>query len=64
MTDQHQKGIKLDQGKQRPDLVMAGFAHALHEVAKVSTFGAEKYTDGASSLEYAGSAGINADDME
>lgn len=38
-------GIKFDNEKPRCDLVFAGFADALLEVAKVGTFGAKKYTD-------------------
>lgn len=38
-------GAKADQGKNRVGLVVLGFAHALAEVSKVGTFGAEKYTD-------------------
>jgi hypothetical protein len=41
----HQPGAKLDDGKVRLDLVFNGFANALNEVAKVATFGAEKYTE-------------------
>jgi hypothetical protein len=37
-------GAKLDAGKVRVGLVMAGFARALMEVAKVGTAGANKYT--------------------
>jgi hypothetical protein len=40
----HKKGAKLDAGKVRVGLVMAGFARALMEVAKVGTSGANKYT--------------------
>lgn len=42
---QHEKGSKVDAGKPRMDLVLGGFASALIEVAKVGTFGANKYTD-------------------
>lgn len=42
--DPHQPGAKLDAGKQRPWLMIAGFAHALNAVAHVTTKGAEKYT--------------------
>lgn len=42
---QHEKGSKLDHGKPRVGLVMGGFQAALMEVAKVGTFGANKYTD-------------------
>ena len=37
-------GAKLDAGKVRVWLMMAGFARALHEVARVTTAGAAKYT--------------------
>ena len=37
-------GLKFDSGKPQPWLVIGGFAMALEEVAKVATFGAEKYT--------------------
>lgn len=36
-------GAKLDNGKPRTGLVVFGFAKALDEVAKVGTFGANKY---------------------
>ncbi|MBL8224475.1 MAG: hypothetical protein JNM50_04020 [Chromatiales bacterium] len=36
-------GIKHDQGKVEPELVMRGFAHALEAVAAVATHGAAKY---------------------
>lgn len=39
-------GAKLDAGKIRADLVLDGFGLALMEVAKVSTFGAAKYSEG------------------
>ena len=42
---QHQSGSKLDSGKVKAALVINGFARALNEVAKVGTFGANKYTD-------------------
>lgn len=38
-------GSKLDAGKIRMGLVLGGFARALQEVARVGTFGANKYTD-------------------
>ena len=41
--DQHEGGAKLDAGKPRVALVMRDFAHALWEVARVGTYGAEKY---------------------
>lgn len=45
------KGVKLDTGKTQADLLLS-FSRALEEVAKVSTFGAEKYTrDGWVSVE-------------
>lgn len=37
-------GAKADSGKVRVNLCLAGFAHALEEVAKVTTVGANKYT--------------------
>lgn len=39
------KGVKLDEGKNRLALVFNGFSHALWEVGRVGTFGANKYTD-------------------
>ena len=44
-VDQPSAGAKLDAGKPRAALVLGGFAKALLEVAKVGTFGANKYTD-------------------
>jgi hypothetical protein len=43
--DAHSPGAKLDAGKNRVGLVLSGFAHALEHVARVGTFGAQKYTD-------------------
>ena len=43
--DQHAPGAKLDKGKPRHGLVLGAFANALTEVAKVGTFGANKYSD-------------------
>lgn len=43
--DPHAPGAKLDAGKVKAG-VLADFALALTEVAKVGTFGAEKYTRG------------------
>lgn len=43
--DQHAPGAKLDHGKPRHGLVLGAFAGALTEVAKVGTFGANKYSD-------------------
>lgn len=43
--DQHAPGAKLDHGKPRHGLVLGAFSNALTEVAKVGTFGANKYTD-------------------
>lgn len=40
-----EKGVKLDEGKNRLGLVFSGFSRALEEVGKVGTFGANKYTD-------------------
>lgn len=41
----HTHGAKLDANKPNCDLVFGGFANALLEMAKVGTFGAQKYTD-------------------
>ena len=38
-------GAKLDAGKQRPALVLSGFAKALRAVTEIGTFGARKYTE-------------------
>jgi hypothetical protein len=43
--DPHDPGAKLDAGKIRPGLVLGGFARALKEVARVGTYGAQKYTE-------------------
>ena len=43
--NQHAPGVKLDSGKPRMSLLFHGFPRALTEVARVATFGAEKYTD-------------------
>ena len=40
-----EKGVKLDTGKPRMDLVLGGFSKALLEVGRVGTFGADKYSD-------------------
>ena len=40
-----QPGAKLDAGKPRAGLVIAGFSRALYAVSEVGTFGAKKYTD-------------------
>ena len=42
--DAHAPGAKLDEGKPRVGLMLSGFARALLEVSKVTTFGAVKYT--------------------
>lgn len=42
--DQHTPGAKLDDGKPMVALMMSGFSLALLEVARVTTFGAKKYT--------------------
>lgn len=42
---QHAPGAKLDAGKVRPDLILSGMPRALLAVARVATFGAEKYTE-------------------
>lgn len=44
-TDQHAPGAKLDGGKVKMGLVFFGFARALHAVAEVGTYGANKYTE-------------------
>lgn len=41
----HAPGAKLDNGKPRHGLVLGAFSNALTEVAKVGTFGANKYSD-------------------
>lgn len=41
---QHEPGAKLDAGKIRAGLMINGFRRALLEVAKVTTYGAAKYT--------------------
>jgi hypothetical protein len=43
--DAHVAGAKLDAGKPRPGLVLAGFALALARVTDVGTYGAGKYSD-------------------
>lgn len=43
--DQHAPGAKLDNGKPRHGLVLGAFSNAMTEVAKVGTFGANKYSD-------------------
>lgn len=40
-----EKGVKLDDGKPRLDLVLGDFADALYRVGEVGTYGANKYTD-------------------
>lgn len=42
--DPHSPGAKLDADKNLPWLMISGFAHALSEVADVTTKGAIKYT--------------------
>lgn len=42
--NQNSPGAKLDKGKLQPWLFFQGFAHALEQVARVTTVGAEKYT--------------------
>jgi hypothetical protein len=44
-SGQHEKGVKLDQGKPRIGLVLSGFPRALESVSAIGTFGANKYTD-------------------
>ena len=41
----HAPGAKLDAGKVRVGLVLFGFARALEQVARVGTYGSEKYSD-------------------
>lgn len=41
----HSPGAKLDDGKNRPGLVLRSFARALWAVSEVGTYGALKYTD-------------------
>ena len=43
MTMVKMSGVKLDQGKIRPNLVLGDFTRALSEVCRVGSFGAEKY---------------------
>lgn len=45
IEDPHQPGAKLDTDKVRMCLITGGMARAITEVAKVGTFGANKYTD-------------------
>lgn len=45
-TDAHEPGAKLDAGKTRVGLMLAGFPRALMAVARVTTIGAAKYSDG------------------
>jgi len=40
----NEPGAKADDGKVRVALTLKGFAHALWEVSRVGTFGAQKYT--------------------
>jgi len=42
--DPHSPGAKLDGGKIYADYTIGSFSNALEEVAKVATFGANKYT--------------------
>ena len=44
-ADDHNAGDKRDNGKPRHGLVLGAFSNALTEVAKVGTFGANKYSD-------------------
>lgn len=44
--DAHTPGAKLDAGKVEFDLIQIDMAHALRQVARVATYGAEKYTRG------------------
>lgn len=43
--NQHELGAKLDATKIKPRLVIFGFSNALKAVAKVGTYGANKYTE-------------------
>lgn len=43
-TNPNEPGAKLDSGKNRVWLFLAGFSRALNEVSEVTTKGAEKYT--------------------
>lgn len=45
-TDLHVPGAKADKNKVRMHLITGGMARAITEVAKVGTFGANKYSDG------------------
>lgn len=40
----HEPGAKLDKGKNKVGVVLSGFPWALEAVAKVGTYGIEKYT--------------------
>jgi hypothetical protein len=42
----HEPGAKLDAGKVRPSLILSAMPMALLEVARVGTYGADKYSDG------------------
>ncbi len=42
---QHETGAKLDAGKVRPSLIIGGMPRAMLAVARVGTYGAEKYTE-------------------
>lgn len=44
--DAKSPGSKLDKNKVRVGLMLKGFSGALLEVAKVTTYGAKKYSDG------------------
>lgn len=43
--DPHEPGAKLDDGKIKVSLLFNDFPRALLEVARIATFGAEKYTE-------------------
>lgn len=43
--DPHSPGAKLDEGKTRLHLMASDFPYALWEIARVATYGAEKYTE-------------------
>lgn len=44
--DQHAPGTKLDSGKVKVSLLFNDFPRALLAVAKIATFGADKYSEG------------------
>lgn len=44
--EQHQPGVKFDDGKPRPDLILGSMARAMLAVGEVAAYGAAKYTEG------------------